>query len=155
MNIRKEAKNKHFRKLLPKQVIKVTLRSSNSPNKNGRSGCHKLIKSINKVGITVGTQARQDFPKSGSPSIISISFQKWLLQKLPKHPPNNLHSSSTIGKPFIYQKVYFLFQTPLASSRPTFGQETATGLFSSAFSDPKPENWCKRICFMEVLSGSS
>lgn len=53
MNIRKEAKNKHFRKLLPKQVIKVTLRSSNSPNKSGRSGCHKLIKSINKVGITV------------------------------------------------------------------------------------------------------
>lgn len=136
-------------------MLKVTLRSSNS-KKKGRLGCHKLIKSINKVGITVGSQqARQDFPKLGSPSIISISFQKWLLQKLPKHPPNNLHSSPTIGKPFIYQKVYFLFQTLLASSRPTFGQQTAAGLFSSAFSDPKPESWCNRICFMEVLSGSS
>ena len=59
MSIRKEAKNKHFRKLLPKQVIKVTLRSSNSPNKNGRSGCHKLINKINQQsgnnsGFTAG-----------------------------------------------------------------------------------------------------
>lgn len=50
INIRKEVKNMHFKKLSPKQVLKVTLKSSNSHNKNARSGCHKLIKSINKAG---------------------------------------------------------------------------------------------------------
>lgn len=53
INIRKDAKNMHFRKLSLKQVLKFRLKSSISQNQNEWSGYRKLIRSINKAGKQV------------------------------------------------------------------------------------------------------
>lgn len=53
INIRKDSKNMHLRKLSPKQILKFRLKSSNSCNKNERSAHRKLIKSINRAGKQV------------------------------------------------------------------------------------------------------
>lgn len=64
-------KNMHFRKLSPKQVLKGTLKSSNSHNKNERSGHRKLIKSINKAGKQlVDSRPGRVFLNPGSPLLI-------------------------------------------------------------------------------------
>lgn len=49
----KNVKNMHFRKLSLKQVLKFTLKSSNSHNKNERSEYHKLITSVKQSGKQV------------------------------------------------------------------------------------------------------
>lgn len=50
INIRKDVKNMHFRKLSPKQMLKFRLISSHSYNENERSGHRKLINLINRAG---------------------------------------------------------------------------------------------------------
>lgn len=62
-------------------------------------------------------QVRQSFP-----FLIPSSFQKWLLQKLPKHPPNKLHPSSTMAKPLFTRSFTFSFKLGLPSSCSTWGQ---------------------------------
>lgn len=144
-------KNKHFRKLSPKQVFKFSLKFSH----NKRSRYHKLMQSINKTGKQVFDTDRQGFSKLGSPSLIQISFQKWLLQKLPKHPPNNLHSSSTIRKPLFTRSFTFSFKLCWLPPAPHLAEKQLGSLFLSVFSNPNLENWCEKINFMEKPSGYS
>lgn len=57
------------------------------------------------IGKAGDTQRGQGFA-----SLIPISFQKWRLQKLPKHPPNNSYPSPTIGKPLFMRCFTFSFK---------------------------------------------
>lgn len=112
-----------------------------------RSRYHKLMQSINKTGKQMFDTGRQGFPKLGSPSLIQISFQKWRLQKLPKHPPNNLHSSSTIGKPLFTGSFTFSFKPCWLPPAPHLAKKQLGSLFLSVFSSPKLENWGEKNLF--------
>lgn len=93
--------NTRFRKLSPKQV-----QSPDSHTEREQEVGTPQTNQINQPsGKQVITQTGQGFP-----SLIPVSFQKWRLQKLPKHPPNNLHPSSTIGKPLFMRSFTFSFK---------------------------------------------
>lgn len=67
-----------------------------------------------------------------------ISFQKWRLQKLPKHPPNRLCPSSTIGEALFTRSFTFSFKRAAGFLLPHMGPPVGwVASYGLVFSNPK------------------